>query len=330
MSTKGAKQPEIQENFSKLIGKGTIQHAYLFEGAAGTGKSETALWLAQSLLCPNYSEGPCQTCHVCQRISSHQHPDVVEIEAEGLSIKINQIRELKQEITKSGMEGLKKLIVVKDVEKMTTQAANSLLKFLEEPDGDITIILTTTAKHRLLPTILSRVQLIHFPQLSKEQRIQTLLKEGLTQEQAAVLSQLTSDTNQAIELSENETLTSLIDAMWKWYTHLSKKDEQAFIYVHTDIMPLVKGKSEYHLALDLFLVILQDILNSQISKDYHVGYLKHQKTIHTEAERLSAGTLADLMEIILNGKKYLDRNVAAQGVFEQATLQMLAVMNKTI
>ena len=144
--------------------------------------------------------------------------------------------------------------------------------------GDITIILTTTAKHRLLPTILSRVQLIHFPQLSKEQRIQTLLKEGLTQEQAAVLSQLTSDTNQAIELSENETLTSLIDAMWKWYTHLSKKDEQAFIYVHTDIMPLVKGKFRISLGLgSVFSLYLQDILNSQISKDYHVGYLKHKK-----------------------------------------------------
>ncbi|GEK92014.1 DNA polymerase III subunit delta' [Alkalibacterium kapii] len=330
MSTKTTKQPEIKKQFMKLIEKEKVQHAYLFEGATGTGKTETALWLAQSLFCGDFSEGPCENCHICQRISSHQHPDVIELAAEGISIKINQVRELKQEMMKSGMEGRKKFILVKDVEKMTTQAANSLLKFIEEPEGDILIVLTTTAKHRLLPTILSRVQLVHFPRLSKEQRVLSLQDEGLSKDQAAVLSQLTSDTEQAIELSKNETLTSLIDAVWKWYNTLSKKDEQAFVYVHTEIMPLVKGKAEYHLVMDLFLIILQDILNVQMSKNYSVGYLKYQNKIRQEAERLSVGILADLMEIILRGKKYLDSNVAAQGVFEKVTIQMLTIMKKTI
>jgi len=330
MSTNTIKQPSISRLFLQLIEKDSLQHAYLFEGKTGTGKKETALWIAQSLFCQNYSDGPCGECHTCQRIASHQHPDVIELEPEGLSIKIAQVRGLKQEFTKSGMEGRKKLVMVKDVEKMTTQAANSLLKFLEEPDGDIVVILMTTAKHQLLPTILSRVQLIHFPQLSKEQRLLALEEAGLSKERAAVLSQLTSDTEEAIQLSENESLTALIEAVWKWYLTFSKKDDQAFIYVHTDIMPLVKEKAEYHRVMDLFLIVLQDILNTQLSKNYTVGYLKYQAKIQEEAERLSAATLADLMEIILTGKKYLDSNVAAQGVFEKVALEMLTVMKKSL
>lgn len=330
MSTNIVKQPSIQRLFLKLIEKNNLQHAYLFDGKKGTGKKETALWIAQSLFCLNYSDGPCGECHTCQRIASHQHPDVIELKPEGLSIKIGQVRELKQEFTKSGVEGRRKLVMIEDIEKMTTQAANSLLKFLEEPDGDIVVILMTTAKHRLLPTILSRVQLIQFPQLSKNKRLTALEEVGLSKERASILSQLTSDTEQAIELSENENLTALIEAVWKWYGLVSKKDDQAFIFVHTEIMPLVKEKAEYHLVLDLFLIILQDILNSQISSDYSVGYYKYRDKIQEEAERLSAGTLADLMTVILTSKKYLDSNVAAQGVFEMSAINMLTAMKKSV
>ncbi|WP_423188593.1 DNA polymerase III subunit delta' [Alkalibacterium sp. f15] len=330
MSTNKVKQPSIQRLFIQLIEKNMLQHAYLFDGKTGTGKKETALWIAQSLFCQNFSQGPCGECHTCLRIASHQHPDVIELKPDGLSIKINQVRELKQEFTKSGVEGRKKLVMIEDVEKMTTQAANSLLKFLEEPDGDILVILMTSAKHLLLPTILSRVQLIQFPQLSREKRLMALEEAGLSKERAAVLSQLTSDTEQAMELSGNENLTTLIESVWKWYVTISKKDDQAFIFVHTEIMPLVKEKAEYQLVLDLFLVILQDILNSQISSDHSVGYFKYRDKIREEAERLNAGTLADLMDIILTGKKYLASNVAAQGVFEMSALKMLDVMKESL
>lgn len=329
MSTTIVKQPNLQRLFLQLIEKGNMQHAYLFEGKRGTGKKEMALWIAQSLFCQKFSKGPCNGCHTCQRIASHQHPDIIELKPEGLSIKINQVRELKQEFTKSGVESRKKLVIVEDVEKMTTQAANSLLKFLEEPDGDIVVILMTSAKHLILPTILSRVQLIHFPQLSRDKRMTALEDAGLLKERAAILSQLTSDTEQAIELSENEKLTTLIEAVWKWYSAVAKKDEQAFIFVHNEIMPLVKEKDEYQLVLDLFLVILQDILHSQLSNNYTVGYFKHQDKIREEAERLSAGTLADLMAIILTSKKYLNSNVAAQGVYEMSALMMINAMSGT-
>ena len=329
MSTNTIKQPSIQRLFLHLLKNNTLQHAYLFEGKMGTGKKETALWISQGIFCENRNEdGPCLSCHNCQRISTHHHPDIVEVEPDGLSIKINQVRALKKEFSKSGMESRKKIVIVEDVEKMTIQAANSLLKFLEEPEGEITVFLTTTAKHRLLPTILSRCQLIHFPQLPKEQQRVLLEEAGLSKEQSALLCHLTSDKAEALELSENEDFQKIVSAVWKWYAFLSKKDDQAFIFVHTDIMPLVKEKKDHTLVLDLLLILLQDVLNSQITDEHVLAFVKKAEAIKSDANRFSSLTLANMMETTLTGKKQLESNVAAQGVFETCTLQILAAVKR--
>lgn len=324
MSTNTIKQPGIQRLFLHIMEQNRLQHAYLFEGKTGTGKKETALWVSQGIFClnPNGSE-PCLICNNCQRIATHQHPDIVEVAPDGLSIKISQVRELKENFSKSGMESRKKIVIVEDIEKMTNQAANSLLKFLEEPDGEFTMFLLTTAKHRLLPTILSRCQLIHFPQLSKDKQREVLEEAGLSKERASLFSHLTADTQEALALSEDENVENLVKAVWKWYAYLSKKDDQAFIYVHTDIMPLVKDKKEYMLTLDLLLILLQDVLNSQIAPDYAHAFLGKKESIQKDSDRFSSLVIADMMEIVLLSKKKLESNVAAQGVFENCSIEIL-------
>ena len=328
MSTQTIKQPSIQRLFLQLLNKKTLQHAYLFEGKAGTGKKDMAMWVTQSLYCPESSSdgGACQICQTCQRIRAHYHPDVIEIEPDGQSIKIGQVRSLKEEFTKSGMESRRKVVIVEDVEKMTIQAANSLLKFLEEPDGEIYLFLLTTAKHRLLDTILSRCQLIHFPQLPKEERLSLLVERGISQEKAALLIHLTSDADQAQELAEREELVQLVQTVWKWFSFMSKKDDQAFVYVHTDLMPLAREKKDQLMVMDLVLILLQDILNSQVSEAHVYAFEKYKETIQSEAQRFRPLAIANMMEVILNGKKMLDSNVAAQGIFEDCSLQIVDVI----
>lgn len=80
---------------------------------------------------------PCGRCSECRRIADHGFPDVVEVAPDGASIKVDQIRFLKAEFSKSGVEGTRKIFIISDAEKMTASAANSLLKFLEEPSGDV-------------------------------------------------------------------------------------------------------------------------------------------------------------------------------------------------
>lgn len=328
MSTQSIRQPSIQRLFLQLLQKNRLQHAYIFEGKAGTGKKEMAMWVTQSLYCIQGTEGACQACETCRRIAEHHHPDVLEIEPDGQSIKIGQVRALKEEFTKSGMESRRKIVIVEDAEKMTNQAANSLLKFLEEPDGEISVFLLTTAKHRLLSTIVSRSQLIHFPQLPKADRIQTLVDKGMSKDKAAILVHLTSDAAQAEELAAKEELTQLVQAVWKWYAFISKKDDQAFVYVHTDLMSLVKDKTDQYIVLDLMLILLQDVLNSQVNEEYMFAFTAQKSELKRDADRLRPLAIAKMMEVILTGKKQLDSNVAAQGIFEDCSLQLISTLKE--
>lgn len=162
-------QPIVFRQLQNSFEHGRLAHAYLFEGDQGTGKAELALWFAKHMFCLNLqNEMPCEKCNNCLRITSKDHPDVVEIEPDGQSIKVDQIRALQSELAKSGFESAKKVVIIHQAEKMNSNSANSLLKFLEEPPANFMIILETQSLGKILPTIRSRCQTIHFQALSTE------------------------------------------------------------------------------------------------------------------------------------------------------------------
>lgn len=326
MSTITQKQPTIHRLFSKLIDKQTIGHAYLFEGVSGSGKKEMALWLAKALFCPHYQESnrPCDECHQCTRIDSHQHPDVVEIAPDGLSIKVAQVRQLKEEFTKSGVESKRKIFIVEDVEKMTPNAANSLLKFLEEPEGEVTALLLTSAKQRLLPTILSRCQVVHFPTRPVTERVEELTNRGLPHAQAALLARLTHDADQAMEMAEEETTQEFIETAWKWFKLLAKKDEQAFVFVQTNLMQVTKDRDMQQRLLDIMIVIYRDLLILYYRETAEVAFVKQKESLVQIATHSSSKQLARALEILLDGKRKLESNVAAQGIFEDIAMQIVS------
>lgn len=325
MSTIIERQPTIYRLFSKLIEKQMMQHAYLFEGVSGAGKKEMALWAAKALFCPHYAEmqEPCGECFQCSRIDMHQHPDVVEIAPDGLSIKVAQVRQLKEEFSKSGVESKRKVFIIEDVEKMTPNAANSLLKFLEEPDGDVTAFLLTTAKQRLLPTILSRCQVVHFPVRPVEERIEELVARDLSETQAALFARLTHDADAAAEMAEEETMQTLVQAVWRWFAFLSKKEEQAFVFVQTDVIRAAKERSLQHRALDLLIILYRDLLALYYQETDELAFIKQKNELAKITQRMSSKQIVDILEIILNGKKKLDSNVAAQGIFEDIAMQII-------
>ncbi len=191
------KQAEISSLFKRMNKMNQMQHAYIFEGVRGVGKYEIAKWVAQLLHCQDPTEegGACLKCNQCLRIEAGEHPDVVTLKPDGASIKVGQVRQIKEEFSKSGMESRKKILIVQEMDKITTSAANSLLKFIEEPEGEITIMLLTTEVQKLLPTILSRCQVIHFSVRNIEERVAEIIAKGIPRESATVLAYLTQDRN---------------------------------------------------------------------------------------------------------------------------------------
>lgn len=306
----GLKQEDIQDYFLRALQKNTLAHAYIFEGLQGTGKKNMAVSLAQAIFClqPDSDHAPCESCSNCERIAQGQHPDVRLIEAEGATIKVDQIRQLKTALAQTGVEGNRQLFIIDEAEKMTVSAANSLLKFLEEPEGNTVVLLLTTAKNRLLPTILSRSQLIHFSPLDPSSRKEQLIESGVPKEKAALLTQLTQDYDQALRWHEDDWFNQVVKELERLITYLERKSDDAFPFIQTNLIPLLKDRDEQSLALDIFLQLLRGKAQTDLAN----------ATGQTQNASLFSITT------VLEGMKMHNSYVTIQNVFEYIVLTILA------
>jgi len=199
--------PEIQTKILNSIKNGRLPHAFLFYGKEGAGKDAFAIEIAKLLNCEKGPLHECQTCSQCVKISKLGHPDirfifptpsdkqtkpeeiweVLRDKAENpyrrtgfpgknTFISIDTIRDLKYEAKFKLYEGKKKVFILSEADEMRPEAANALLKILEEPPDNLMLILITSRIHRILPTIRSRSQLIHFPPLAGDVSLKIIRK----------------------------------------------------------------------------------------------------------------------------------------------------------
>jgi len=162
-------------------------HAYLFRGPDGVGKKRTALTLASYLNCKSPLEHDgCGRCTSCRKYFSGNHPDLTVIEPDGAAIKIGQIRELKHQLAFPPLEADVRVVILEDIHTMRREAANSLLKTLEEPAPGNLLILTADSAGKILPTILSRCQVIAFGPLDHEDMARLLMQEDDIDESLAL------------------------------------------------------------------------------------------------------------------------------------------------
>lgn len=235
-------QPVVMKIFSKSVRENRLSHGYLLEGASGTGKKRTSLWLAQSLFClePTKTELACGECANCTRIASHNHPDVHLLEPDGASIKIDQVRALKQELSKRGMESDRKVVIIYDAEKMTVQSANSLLKFIEEPEGGLLLLFLTTNPGQILPTIQSRLQPVTFKSLTFDNLVASLTRVGISEQKARIYASITGSTEQAKNFEEDEWFGEARTTVIKLYEGLHHQGTSPLIIIQESWMPLFK------------------------------------------------------------------------------------------
>jgi len=266
-------QPIVFRQLQNSFEHGRLAHAYLFEGDQGTGKAALALWFTKHLFCLDLQDNmPCEKCNNCLRINSREHPDVVEIEPDGQSIKVDQIRALQSELTKSGFESAKKVVIIHQAEKMNTNSANSLLKFLEEPPANFMIILETQSLGKILPTIRSRCQIIHFQGLST-QRLQARLEaEQIPTKTASLLANLTNSYGKAVEISKDEWFNEARDAVIQWFNYLEKNDSQAFIYVQKKLVKTFRDKQQQQLAFEMLAYYVKEKRNQVIKLEANVSF----------------------------------------------------------
>lgn len=198
-------QEHILNYLKKSIKKNRVSHAYLFVGPEHSEKKEVALWFAESLGC--------------------QNPDITEISVpeNKKEISIKQIRELRRYLSLSPHSSPYKVAIIKEVERMTAEAANALLKTLEEPKGDAVLILITNIPSALPDTIISRCEEIKFRATSLDKIPKDFIKEEYTD----ILGKPLNDIFKDIEkISKTTQITPLLDSWLFWFRDLLLKNKK--------------------------------------------------------------------------------------------------------
>lgn len=175
---------------------GRLPHALLLAGPPQVGKRTLAAALAAALIC-QAEERPCGQCRSCRLVAQGVHPDVRVVAADDSErgrdgvLKIDQIRQVQRDASLSPIEARYKVFVLRELERANLPAANALLKTLEEPPSQVVMILTSARPHALLPTIISRCQVLTLRGLPQQQVADALVSHwGADQAQADLLARL--------------------------------------------------------------------------------------------------------------------------------------------
>jgi DNA polymerase-3 subunit delta' len=316
------KQPRIRTWIIKILKKNRMAHAYLFEGKKGAGKKDVALFFAQSLYCTTKEEGePCLQCAECIRIKNRNHPDVHWVEPEGMSIKIDQVRLLQKEFSFRGVEQNQKVYIIDGVETMTTQAANSLLKFLEEPHPGTLAILLTEQRHRLLPTILSRCQEVKFDPPSPEQLIQALSPQ-FGPSLAYLSSHITADMEAATVLCQSEWFAEVRNLVIQLAEEVTNSSSNGIFTTLDKWLKITKEKEQVDISLELLLLWYRDLLYTKLQLQDRYIYIDQVDRLKKQALYVSQERIAKGIEAILRGKRRLHANVNQQLLLEQLVLRL--------
>ncbi|MFC2948808.1 DNA polymerase III subunit delta' [Virgibacillus sediminis] len=317
-------QPLAGKIITNSIKKHRVSHAYLLQGARGTGKEDIALLIAKVLFCESRNDvEPCHRCNACRRIASGNHPDVHWIEPEGQSIKIEQIKNLQKEFTYSGLESNQKVYIIKGADTLTLNAANRILKFLEEPSRQTTAIMMTENSQSIIPTIRSRCQIIDLQPLNPSQFQQHLIEEGMTREDAVLMSALTNNVEDAFAWNSDEWFADARKLVVQLTEMFVSQPEDVYLFIHNHWVQHFKERNGQEQGLDLLLLAFKDILY------YHIGnekalvfFTQHDALLEKAAMAFSQEKLINVLNAVLQAKRKLKQNVHPTLVMEQLTLQI--------
>lgn len=312
---------------NRVLLNGRMAHAYLFSGPAGVGKETVARAMAASLFCENKNSlDPCGVCPGCRQFFSGNHPDFIYIQPDGISIKIDQIRKIKKQLAFSPFAGGMRVVLLDEMHSIRREAGNSLLKILEEPPPDNIFLLIASETEPLLPTILSRCQVVPFAPLSYEQTAQILCDRtpDLSIDSAMSLAKLSGgcpgralsmDTGNVLPLRDRIVATLLADEESR-----ARAVEEA-LFLARELAAL---SADFELIFDLLRSFFKDAQLLSLQKSVGDSSVDVWiKEALRARERWNLSQLSDKMRAIDSAALALGRNCNRGLVCEVLMLQLM-------
>ena len=313
---------EQQKNIlRRALANERVAHAYLFEGAEGIGKKLMALAFARALLCLQGTG--CGDCVACRKVDHNNHPDVHLIDSAEAAIKIDQIRELQQQLSLRPLEGQYKVCLIDGAEYLTAGAANALLKTLEEPQPNTVMILLSGRPDQLLPTIRSRCQRLPFRRLSLRQ-LSALLSQRLdfNETEISVLAAL-SDGSFKKALGQKQQL--FLEKRRELIQALSALSPGSNIPTLSLAEELAEEKESLQDFLDIFQAFFRDLLLLKYGRpEEDLVNQDLLELLNREARRASVESVLTKLKAIDQARFHLQRNVNRQLTMEVMLLGIAA------
>ncbi|MGG1638155.1 DNA polymerase III subunit delta' [Paenibacillus sp. NRS-1760] len=314
-------QWKAQRILTHALQSGKISHAYLFNGPSGTGRMAMAREFSKALFCTAGIAAACGECLECRKFEHGNQTDLTTIAPDGQSIKIDQIRELQRDFSYRNSGTKRKVYMIEQADKMTLQAANSLLKFLEEPLSPVIAILITDNGQAVLPTIRSRTQWVPFLPMSPEIMLQTLIAEGAPSILARTVVQLTSGLDgarqflQQNQFAEIRTLVIQLgkESLTRFTAAMITAGQQLF---KTDLV------EHTQLLLSLLVIWFKDLIQFQAGRQDNIVFIDQLDWISKHAFNRSFAGWVSCIEHTLEASKRMRANVTPQLAFEQLLVNL--------
>ncbi|RME71640.1 MAG: DNA polymerase III subunit delta' [Chloroflexi bacterium] len=305
---------------ARQIETGQVPHALLITGPAHVGKSTLGRYFAQRLNCTG-PQKPCGQCRSCLKVVSGNHPDVRIFDQPDEAIKIEQIRDLQRDLSLSAVESPYRVALLCGFERATTSAANALLKTLEEPPPQVVLVLTAISPNLLLPTIVSRCQVLSLrpiPPAVVAEALQTRWQASA--EQADLLAQLSAGrlgwavqalADPSILEQRTQALESLLDLL-----HQSRANRLAFAQTAS------RNPRQVQELLALWLSIWRDILLLKSGSRTRPVNLDWQEQLRPVAGAVSLVQAGEVVKTVRSALKNLDYNVNSRLNLEVVLLKL--------
>lgn len=315
-------QNKIADMLLNSIKNNRISHAYIFSGSKGVGKSKMALEFAKALNCQGEGVDACGICPNCRRIEHHNFQDVIIIGPEGNSIKIDQIRQLQKDLNYKLSGSKRKVIIIENADKMTNEAANSLLKFLEEPSSSIVTILLVENIYQLIETIKSRCQVIYFPPLNPDSITKVLVNDGYKEGDSILAAHISQDIEEVKELVNSELFAQMRNIMIQWSEDVLFLKYQALFSINDEILKHDYIKEHLPQFLDLLIMWYRDILNIKLGRKTSLVYKDFENIIVKQGLQETEERLISKIDVIFQAKKQLSSYANPQLALENMVLSL--------